>query len=113
MFSKRFYTEHLIFLLHNHSFIYMLLMLQIGLGFGEEYFLPIEHWLAQSLASLFSFIVVILSFWMVIYVFLAMKRFYRQSWKMTIFKTLTLGFVYTILLTFGFLFTMAFGAYQA
>jgi len=113
LFSKRFYTEHLVFLLHNHSFIYMLMMLQIGLNFGEQQLDPIEHWLAQSLSSTFSFISLAFNFWMVIYVFLSMKRFYRQSWKMTIFKTLSLGLVYTILLSTGILISMVFGAYQA
>jgi hypothetical protein len=113
VFSKRFYTEHLVFLLHNHSFIYMLMMLQIGLSFGEDKLNPIDHWLADSLSSTFSFISLVFNFWMVIYVFLSVKRFYGQSWKMTIFKTLSLGFIYLILLSIGFLVTIAFGAYQA
>ncbi|PHS18886.1 MAG: hypothetical protein COA86_06875 [Kangiella sp.] len=113
LFSKRFYTEHLIFLLHNHSFIYMLMMLQIGLGAGEKQLDPINHWLAQSASMTFSFISLVFNFWMFIYVFLSMKRFYRQSWKMTITKTIALGFVYSILLSFGIVISIVFGAYQA
>ena len=56
-FSKRYYTEHLVFLLHNHSFIYMLMMLQIGLGFGEEKLKSIENWSAQTTAGVFAFII--------------------------------------------------------
>ncbi len=112
-FSKRFYTEHLVFLLHNHSFIYMLMMLQIGLNYGETEFKSMDHWLAQSTGDVLSFISLVFNFWMIIYVFLAMKRFYKQSWKMTIFKTVSLSFVYLVMLSFGFVLTMAFGAYQA
>jgi hypothetical protein len=113
VFSKRYYTEHLVFLLHNHSFIYMLMMLQIGLGFGDSKLKSVDYWAAQSAADVFSFISFILGFWMVIYVFLAMKRFYRQGWAATIFKTFALGFIYIMMLSFGFVVTIALGAYQA
>jgi hypothetical protein len=112
-FSKRYYTEHLVFLLHNHSFIYMLMMVQIGLDIGNQKLLPMDYWVAQSTAGFFDFLSSSLNIWMVIYVFLAMKRFYRQSWKATILKTVTLGFLYFVMLAVGFVVTMAFGAYQA
>jgi len=111
--SKRYYTEHLVFLLHNHSFIYMLMMVQIGLDFGDDQLVPVEHWLAQSVSGAFRFLSVLLTIWMVVYVFLAMKRFYRQGWAVTISKTLTLGLLYLVMLAVGFVITMAFGAYQA
>ena len=111
--SKRYYTEHLVFLLHNHSFIYMLMMVQIGLDFGDDQLVPIEHWLAQSVSGAFRFLSVLLNIWMVVYVFLAMKRFYRQGWRATILKTVTLGLLYFVMLAVGFVVTMAFGAYQA
>jgi hypothetical protein len=113
VFSKRYYTEHLVFLLHNHSFIYLVLMLQIGLNLSEEKLRTIDHWMAQSVESLFSLISLLLGFWLFIYVFLAMKRFYRQGWAATIFKTMSLGFIYTIMLTIGFVMALAVGAYQA
>lgn len=112
-FSKRYYTEHLVFLLHNHSFIYMLMMVQIGLDFGDDKLRPMESWSAQTTANVFEFVSVILTLWMIVYVFLAMKRFYRQGWAATIFKTLTLGFIYLMMLSFGFVASIALGAYQA
>jgi len=112
-FSRRYYTEHLVFLLHNHSFIYMLMMVQIGLNFGETKLKTIDSWSAQTTAGGFAFVSVLLSFWMVVYVFLAMKRFYAQGWGATIFKTLTLGFIYVMMLSFGFVASIALGAYQA
>jgi hypothetical protein len=112
-FSKRYYTEHLIFLLHNHSFIYIVLMFEILFDLGEAALRPIETSLAQTGAGVSSFLSVILSFWMIIYVFLAMKRFYRQGWIATIFKTISLGFIYLILISIGFFMALILGAYQA
>lgn len=112
-FSKRYYTEHLVFLLHNHSFIYMLMMVQIGLDLGDDKLRPIDNWTAQTTAGLFELVSVLLSLWMFVYVFLAMKRFYRQGWGATIFKTITLGFIYLMMLSFGFVVSIALGAYQA
>ena len=113
IFSKRYYTEHLVFLLHNHSFIYMVMMLQIGSDLLEEKLRPVEHWAAQSAESTLSLGSLLLSFWMFIYVFLAMKRFYRQGWAVTILKTMALGFAYTVMLVIGFIAAFAAGAYQA
>jgi len=113
VFSKRYYTEHLVFLLHNHSFIFMVLMLEIVFNYFEDKLRPIQHWSAQVTESTLSFISVILTFWMFIYVFLAMKRFYRQGWGLTIFKTMSLGFVYMVMLSVGFVVALAVGAYKA
>ncbi len=112
-FSRRFYTEHLVFLLHNHSFLYMVLMLQIFLNFLEEKVRILENTSTQMIVSTVDWLSIILAWWMVIYVFLAMKRFYRQGWGITILKTSALGFIYTLMLIFGFVITLAVGAYQA
>jgi len=112
-FSKRYYTEHLIFLLHNHSFIYMVLMLQIIVDLIVDKLLLSESWIAQISESILSLISMLLGYWVVIYIFLAMKRFYRQGWGVTISKSLALGFIYLMMLSFGFMITIAAGAYQA
>ena len=113
IFSKRFYTEHLVFLLHNHSFVFMLLMIQISFDYFEDKLIGIQHWSAQLTESLLSLISLILSFWLVIYVFIAMKRFYRQGWGLTVLKATSLGFVYMMMLSFGFVLALAIGAYKA
>jgi len=113
VFSKRFYTEHLVFLLHNHSFVFMLLMIQISFDYFENKLIGVQHWSAQLAESILSFTSLILSFWLIIYVFIAMKRFYRQGWGLTILKATSLGFVYTMMLSFGFVLALAIGAYKA
>lgn len=56
------------------------------------------HSCGQSSKSMIKFF----KLYLITSVFLSMKRFYKQSWKMTITKTLSLRIVY-----------MVFGAYQA
>ena len=112
-FSSRYYIEHLIFLLHNHAFIYMVLMLQIISGFSAEKLKELDSSIAQTGAGALELVVTLLSYWMVIYVFLAMKRFYQQGWFVTIGKSFLLGFIYLIMISFGFVLTLAAGAYQA
>jgi len=91
----------------------MVLMLQIIIDLVVDKLLLSELWIAQISESIFSFISMLLGWWIVIYIFLAMKRFYRQGWGMTISKSLALGFIYLMMLTFGFMMTIAAGAYQA
>jgi len=45
--------------------------------------------------------------------FMAMKRFYRQGWGMTIFKTLVLSQLYFALLGTGLVVVILLGAYRA
>ena len=112
-FSRRYYTEHLIFLLLNHSFCYLLLMMIILLDLSEDLLKPIEHGLAQFGAIASGVTASLLNLWMFVYVFLAMKRFYRQGWFFTIVKTLSLGFIYMVMIVIGFIVSLGFGAYQA
>jgi hypothetical protein len=112
-FSKRYYIEHLVFLLHNHAFIYMVMMLEIITEFFAEKLYGFDNGLASSIATGLDWFGTLLFYWMIVYVFLAMKRFYRQGWAVTIFKTLVLGLVYCIMISIGFMMTLAYGAYQA
>ena len=112
-FSKRYYIEHLVFLLHNHAFIYMVLMIQIISEFTAEKMLKLESSAAHMTANTLDGLASLLFYWMIVYVFLAMKRFYQQGWAATIAKTLLLSFIYVVLISFGFTLTLGFGAYQA
>lgn len=112
-FSKRYYVEHLIFLLHNHSFIYISILLMIGLDISQDAMIGSESGFVQAIGTAFGWLHSLLSLWMLVYVFIAMKRFYQQGWGLTITKALALGLIYNIMLVFGFVFAIAVGAYQA
>jgi hypothetical protein len=88
--SNRYYTEHLVFALHNHSFLYLAFILIQLLNLITE---PI--WLAGVFSSISS----IISLWIPIYLILSLKSFYQQGVALTLFKTLFLSMSYSFLLT--------------
>ena len=87
---KRFYVEHLVFTFHIHAFLFLsflLFLIPLAL-FGET--------IRTEYEELYSWIILLLFPGVAIYIFVAMKRFYKQSFGKTFFKYL--------LLTFGYLF---------
>lgn len=82
----RFYLSHFIFSIHYHSFVFLLLTLIVIL---IDYIFPSSVFLSQW--SLFIAI-----FISQVYLALALKRVYTQSWLITIFKLVLLNFMYSI-----------------
>lgn len=75
----RYYTEHFVFALHAHAFFFVM-------------------FLSMLLLPLPAGIIVL---WMMIYVWLAMKRVYGQGWFRTTVKWWVLGWSYMFVFTFG------------
>jgi hypothetical protein len=113
LFSKKYYVEHLVFLLHNHSFLYAAILTQFLLGFIETSFINSEFWLAQIILTIAEVASVLLMIWMFLYVVFATKNVYQQSWFMTISKLTLLGMVYFTMLSVALVVTFAIGAYIA
>lgn len=88
--SGRYYMEHLIFALHNHAFIFVTMLAMVLTNLLGKY----ASW-AITPAHYFN---VILGWYIVIYVFLAMRHYYRQSFVKTLAKYLLIGFIYWIAL---------------
>jgi Protein of unknown function (DUF3667) len=76
--SKRFYVEHFIFLLHQHSMI--LLWLSIAFSVNILFDLPAGLWAAVII-------------WIILSDLLAIRRFYRQSWSKSAVKWLLYSFL--------------------
>jgi hypothetical protein len=81
---KRYYVEHLLFLIHNHAFVFLVLTLLALLGMipvvGDHLgFLTLAAWL-----------------YMIWYMFRAMRNVYGQGRAITFVKYITLGFAYTV-----------------
>ncbi len=70
---KRFYIEHVIFTLHFFCFIFFVLMLFVLLNLVTDI---VPAWILISL--------------IIIYLYLAMKKFYMQSWGKTFAKCMSL-----------------------
>ena len=84
--SKRYYVEHLLFVVHYHAFFFLILILQmlfsrlgIWLGFPE---------------GLVEFVLVITSLYIPVYLYKAMRKVYGQGHLATVPKFLGLVFAY-------------------
>jgi hypothetical protein len=75
---KRLYVEHFVFALHVHAFVFALFTVVLLTG------------------GLVSGLLVV---WMMVYLFLAMRRVYGQSWLKTGVKYLALGWSYFFLVS--------------
>lgn len=76
---RRYYVEHFVFGLHTHAFSFLLLLP----------LLLVDGWIEVPLML-----------WMLVYFYVAMKRFYGQGWFRTLVKFSLLSFSYMIAFTF-------------
>ncbi|HNP34476.1 MAG TPA: DUF3667 domain-containing protein [Woeseiaceae bacterium] len=101
--SRRYYVEHLLFLVHYHAFFFLLLTLQI-LWMRMVQLLGI----AEAVATL---PLVATSFYIPVYLFMAMRRVYGQGRFLTFLKFSFLTIIYLLglsLVLLGALFLAAF-----
>jgi len=84
--SKRYYVEHLLFFVHYHAFFFLALTLLMTTGYIVDSL--------QAPESIASIATAILSIYIPVYLFMAMRRVYGQSRLATTFKYLLLGIGY-------------------
>ena len=89
---RRYYVEHLVFFLHTHAAVFLLLLIQAALG-----------WIAVRAAwSTFGgWVTAIVSLYGVWYVFRAMRVYYGQGRLLTFTKLCVVGFAYLIGIAFA------------
>jgi drug/metabolite transporter superfamily protein YnfA len=98
LFARKYYIEHLIFALHNHSFLYVMLLIVM-----------LSSWVAGlvepdgegRLAEALSWIYIAVAIWIPLYFLFSLKRVYQQGWAMTITKYCLIGISYVVLLSFA------------
>ena len=83
---KRFYVEHFVFALHVHAFVFLTF--------------------AVSLLARHEAVSSVLMLWVMLYIYLAMKRFYGQGWFRTGAKYVLLGMLYNLILGAAFAITL-------
>jgi len=103
LFAKKYYVEHLIFALHNHAFLFVILLIVMLTNSYAGWQDPDETGLVTSAVNILN---VVIATWIPVYLLLSLKRVYRQNWWMTFVKFSCIGISYLILLTF----TTAFAA---
>ena len=95
LFAKRYYVEHLIFSLHNHSFIFVCLIVMLLLELVETQFagngftagVDAMQWLAIGIFA-----------WIPVYLLVSLRVVYRQGWLLTTGKFFAIGISYIALL---------------
>ena len=102
IFKRRLYMEHLIVAMHSHAFLMLSMLVLVVLAVLRQLLLPHAGWLKVPfyLATAAAWI------WIFVYLWLMQKRVYRQGWLMTNLKYWSLGFCYTVLVGFGFVFAV-------
>ncbi len=84
--SRHYYVEHLLFFIHFHAFFFLLLTLQILFSrLGGLLSIP---------EPIIVLAIVAASFYVPIYLFIAMRRVYRQGFWLTLMKYFVLGAAY-------------------
>jgi hypothetical protein len=76
--SGRYLTEHFVFTLHYHAMMFVVLLFVMLITFGARHLL----WLAPLKDEAFT----VAGWYMAIYLFLALRFFYQQSWFKTTLK---------------------------
>jgi hypothetical protein len=95
LFAKRFYVEHLIFSLHNHSFLFVSLMLILILSIAEGL---LKDGGAMFAAKVSGGLLIALWVWIPLYLFISLRHVYRQNWFLTLGKFAVIGISYVTLL---------------
>ncbi len=96
LFARKYYIEHLIFALHNHSFLFVIFLLSMLLNALAGWLEPGEE---GPVSTTIFWINTTIYTWIPVYFLLSMKRVYQQSWAMTLAKYVVIGLSYIILLS--------------
>ena len=92
-----YYVDHAILSLHYFSLIFLLLIVckyVLDKTFGTEIFTSVAY------------------YWSMIYLYIAMKRLYKQSWGKTLVKYIALGFLMSIAILITIIGNMAWSAFM-
>lgn len=111
LFSRRYYLEHLTVALHTHAFLLLSLMLLSTLGYITNPLIDNFGWTWLTLPS--DWLGYILIGWMFIYLLLTQKRFYQQSWALTVVKFMACILGYFLLLSASFVLMVIIGILNA
>ena len=95
MFAGKYYIEHLILALHNHSFLFVVFLLIMILNSLAGWREPNEEGWITTAANMFNVAMLV---WVPIYFLLSLKRVYQQGWTMTLGKYFVISLSYLILL---------------
>lgn len=94
VFSRRYFVEHLILVLHNQTFLVLMSLLAMILGVMGDAEIP----LISSLADLLSFFGLL---WILAYLYLSLKQTFMAHWAITLALFTTASIAYLLVLSIG------------
>jgi len=97
LFAKRYYVEHLIFSLHNHSFLFVTLILMLLADLVADLFVSYEN---TAAATGIQWLMIIIGIWIPVYLLISLRTVYQQNWFLTMGKFFVIGTSYVALLSF-------------
>jgi hypothetical protein len=95
LFAKRYYIEHLIFSLHNHSFIFVSLVVILLTGLGGD-LLGAQGYTTAVTAT--EWLNIGIYIWIPVYLLISLRVVYQQGWLLTVGKFFVIGISYVTLL---------------
>jgi len=95
LFAKRYYIEHLIFMLHNHAFLFVSLTLILLANVGKSLF---TSYGSTEAATAMIWVMAIIGSWIPLYMLISLRVVYRQNWFMTMGKFALIGLSYMTML---------------
>jgi hypothetical protein len=101
---RRYYVEHLVFFLHNHAAVFLILLLETLLAWVGS---------LHAFKSLGSWVVVFTSVYTLWYLYRAMRVYYGQGRWLTITKLMVVGMIYLIGIFMTLLMTLFVSALMA
>ncbi|MCG8412708.1 MAG: DUF3667 domain-containing protein [Pseudomonadales bacterium] len=94
--SRRFFVEHLVLCVHNHTFIILMIFVSMVLGLIDDLAVPV----LSTVADIMGGIAVL---WIMIYLFLSLKRYFETHWFVTLVLFSMTSLAYTVVLSMGLL----------
>lgn len=98
LFAKKYYIEHLIFALHNHSFLFVMLFIVMLLNALAGWAEPAGE---GRIHDAVAWTGIAIAVWIPLYFLVSLKRVYQQGWGMTLSKYCLIGISYVVLLSFA------------
>jgi hypothetical protein len=96
LFARKYYIEHLVFAMHNHSFLFVVFLLSMVLNSLAGWLEPTEE---GRVTTTVNWINIAILAWIPVYFLLSLRRVYQQGWTLTVAKYFLISFSYLILLS--------------
>ncbi len=88
--SKRIYVEHLVLLMHSHSFLFAIILIYLGWFKLTSAFPVLEPFPMELIFSVLG----------IVYLYLSQKWFYKRGWWATLWRFCFFAFLYFFVLIF-------------